>query len=88
MPMAGRTMDPGSEYLFMLCSGLVLFTIGCFLAFNLWGVVDRFTAFLAAQYAQSGRTTPPRGLSVLRLVGALFFLLGGALALTGAVKVF
>ncbi|GLW74103.1 hypothetical protein Kpho02_64010 [Kitasatospora phosalacinea] len=88
MPLAGRTTDPGSEHLFMLCWGVAAFTIGCFLAFNLRGVVDRFVGFLAAQQAQSGRTAPPRGTSAFRVVGTVFVLMGGGLAVLGAAGVF
>ncbi|MFF4343286.1 hypothetical protein ACFY00_25565 [Kitasatospora sp. NPDC001540] len=88
MPIAGRTTDPGSDHLFMLCWGIAAFTIGCFLAFNLRGVVDRLIAFAEAQRAQSGLTAPMRGTSAFRVVGTVFFLVGGGLTVVGAVKVF
>ncbi|MGW4807982.1 hypothetical protein [Kitasatospora sp. NPDC004272] len=87
MLIADRT-DPASGYLFLLCWGIAAFSIGCVLALNLRGAVDRLVAFLEAQRAQSGLTAPLRGGSVLRPLGAVFLLAGAGAAVFGAVEVF
>ncbi|MFB7945959.1 hypothetical protein ACFC6L_13665 [Kitasatospora phosalacinea] len=87
MPTAtGADQDAG--FVFLLCWGIAAFSIGCVLAFDLRGARGRFAAFLAAQRAQSGRTAPLRGASVLRPLGAAFVLAGAGAAVFGAAEVF